>query len=319
MIRSPQAIAIAVRRPDGSILVKRETHTSWIRRLAPLAWPVLRGAVVLIESLVIGIRALTFSADVAIEDEKKGAAGKQAAALEPGQENSEKGLLQKLWMGSTVLFSLALGLGLFFYVPLLLTELTGATSGVAFNLVDGVFRLAIFLGYLFLITLIPDIRRIFEYHGAEHKSIFAFESGQPLTPETAKGFPRLHPRCGTSFLLIVMIVSIVVFMALGKPYGVGQRLLRLALVPVIGGLSYELIRLSDRGYRSRFWRPFILPGVWLQKITTREPDASQLEVAVVAIKSALGEDVHSLPNVVVAGETAVKDTGQLRVAATDVS
>jgi uncharacterized protein YqhQ len=145
-----------------------------------------------------------------------------------------------------------------------------------------------------------DIRRIFEYHGAEHKSIFAFESKMALTPATAQSQSRFHPRCGTSFLLIVMIVSIVVFMFLGKPHTVGDRLLRLAFIPLIAGISYEFIRFSCMGSDKRFWQPLILPGLWLQKITTKEPDESQLEVALVALKCALGEDVSNFSDVKIA-------------------
>jgi uncharacterized protein YqhQ len=138
---------------------------------------------------------------------------------------------------------------------------------------------------------------VFEYHGAEHKSIFNFEAKKELIPATAATFSRFHPRCGTSFLLIVMLVSIFVFMALGRPESIGDRLLRLAFIPVIGGISYEFIRLSDVGYRNSFWRLFILPGLWLQRLTTKEPDHSQLEVAIVALKAALGEEVAALSNV----------------------
>ncbi|MGH7456698.1 MAG: DUF1385 domain-containing protein, partial [bacterium] len=152
-------------------------------------------------------------------------------------------------------------------------------------------------------------RRVFEYHGAEHKSIFNFEEKKELTPENSATFSRFHPRCGTSFLLIVMLVSIFVFMALGRPETVGDRLLRLAFIPVIGGISYEFIRLSDKGFRNAFWRLFILPGLWLQRLTTKEPDLGQLEVAIVSLKAALGEEVELLPNVVVNdGKALVAET-----------
>ncbi|MCG8607309.1 DUF1385 domain-containing protein, partial [bacterium] len=205
------------------------------------------------------------------------------------------------WLFTTVALSFVVGLFIFFYVPLLLTELLGAETGFAFNLVDGILRLAIFLLYLLAITLMKDIRRIFEYHGAEHKSIFAFEKNRPLTTNEAMTHSRFHPRCGTSFLLIVMIVSVFVFMFLGKPETIGDRLFRLTFIPVIGGLSYELIRLSDAGWRTNFWKPFIMPGLWLQRLTTKEPDESQLEVAIVALKCALGMEVSDHANVVFEG------------------
>jgi uncharacterized protein YqhQ len=150
-------------------------------------------------------------------------------------------------------------------------------------------RMAIFLGYIYFITLWKEIRRVFEYHGAEHKSIFAFEDRRNLDVASTREYTTLHPRCGTSFLFIVMLVSIFVFVLLGRPHGVAERLIRLCFVPLIGGLSYEIIKLSDKTNKYPFLRWFILPGLWLQKLTTREPDDSQLEVAIVALQSALGE------------------------------
>lgn len=294
-MRSHDTYAVAVRRYDGSIFVRQKSFVSFVKRHRLLSLPLLRGAVVLIESLVLGIQALSFSGDVAMDDEKRRNPQNQTA---PSPTTSEKSFWSKLWFGITVLFSFGIGLFIFFYIPLILTELLGAETGFAFNLVDGVLRLAIFLLYLVAITFMKDIRRIFEYHGAEHKSIFAFESKKDLVPAEAKRFTRFHPRCGTSFLLIVMIVSIFVFMFLGKPEDVGDRLLRLAFIPLIGGISYELIRLSDAGSRINFWKPFIAPGLWLQRLTTKEPDEGQLEVAIVALKCALKMDVSSHTDVV---------------------
>jgi len=299
LMRSKDAYAIAVRRADGSILVRKKNFVSFIKKYKIFALPIFRGAWVLIESLVLGVRALTFSGDVAALGEKQSHSKEE---IEPPGLPPKKNLLQNIWLVVTVGFSFALGLFIFFYVPLILTDLMGAETGVMFNLIDGIFRLAIFLLYLALITLMKDVRRVFEYHGAEHKSIFAFESNVDLNPENAQKMSRFHPRCGTSFLLIVMIVSIAVFMFLGKPDTIGERLFRLAFIPVIGGLSYELIRLSDSGAKSKFWRPFILPGLWLQKLTTKEPDESQLEVAIVALKSALGIDLTPHKDVVFESE-----------------
>jgi len=294
MMRSPDTYSVAVRRRDGSIYVRREPYTSLIRRHKLLALPIVRGAVVLVESLVLGVKALGFSSDVAMADQKS-----RTDSPHPKDGASKSsGVLAKLWLGATLLFSFGVGLFLFFYVPLILTDWLGAETGFMFNLVDGVFRLLIFLLYLFAITLMKDIRRVFEYHGAEHKSIFAFERDAPLSPASAQTFSRFHPRCGTSFLLIVMIVSIFVFMFLGKPTNIPERLFRLAFIPVIGGLSYEMIRLSDAASKSRFWKPFILPGLWLQRLTTREPDESQLDVAIVALKAALRQDLSAHPQVV---------------------
>ncbi len=293
MMRSPEMYSVAVRRQDGSILVRLQPFVSFVKRYKVLSLPILRGAVVLIESLILGIKALSFSSDVAMADQNpKNSKG------EVGRQPRQKSWLAKLWLAATVLFSFALGLFIFFYIPLIFTELLGAKTGFTFNLIDGALRLAVFLLYLFAITMMKDIRRIFEYHGAEHKSIFAFENKKNLTPAEAKPLSRFHPRCGTSFLLIVMIVSIFVFMFLGKPDTLGERLLRLAFIPMIGGISYEFIQLSDAGSKNFFWKPFIAPGLWLQRLTTREPDESQLEVAIVALKSALKMDVSAHAEVV---------------------
>ena len=296
MMRSPEMVAVACRRADGSIIVLRKPYRSLLSRFKVLSMPIFRGSIVLIEALVLGVQALTFSGDVAMADEQAKQNGKDSA---PAQRPGQRTFGQKIWMGLTLALALAIGLGIFFYVPLLLTDWLGARTGFWFNLVDGIIRLAFFLGYLGLITRMKDIRRVFEYHGAEHKSIFNFEEKKELSPENASIFSRFHPRCGTSFLLIVMLVSIFVFMTLGRPETVGDRLLRLAFIPIIGGISYEFIRLSDKGYRNAFWRFFILPGLWLQRMTTKEPDLGQLEVAIVALKAALGEEVTLLPNVVV--------------------
>ncbi len=303
LMRSKDAYAIAVRRSDGSILVRKKNFISFIKKYKLFALPIFRGGWVLIESLILGIRALTFSGDIAALGEKEDNSKDEG---EPSGLPPKKSLLQNIWLVLTVGFSFVLGLFIFFYIPLILTDLLGAETGFMFNLIDGVLRLTMFLLYLSLITLMKDVRRVFEYHGAEHKSIFAFESKVDLTPDNAMKMTRFHPRCGTSFLLIVMLVSIVVFMFLGKPETVSERLIRLAFIPVIGGISYELIRLSDSGSKNKFWRPFILPGLWLQRLTTKEPDESQLEVAIVALKSALGLDISTHKDVVMETEMEAK-------------
>jgi len=291
MMRTPDMVTVACRRADGKISVWKKPYRSLIARLKPLSWPIFRGAIVLIEALVLGVQALTYSGDVAgLEANAK----KNGNPAKPGHRTH----LQKIRMGLTLLFAFGLGLAIFFYVPLILTDWLGAKTGFWFNLIDGLIRLIFFLAYIALISRMPDIRRVFEYHGAEHKSIFNHEADLELSPANARRFSRFHPRCGTSFLLIVMLVSIFVFMLLGRPEDVGERLLRLSLIPVIGGISYELIRLSGRGYSDPFWQTLIAPGLWLQRLTTREPDESQLEVAIVALKAALGEDVELLPNVI---------------------
>ncbi|GBD93861.1 hypothetical protein BMS3Abin05_01456 [bacterium BMS3Abin05] len=279
MMRSPHAVSVAVRKPNGKILVHTEPYISWTTRNKFWGLPIVRGGVVLIESLYWGIKTLTFSGDVALEEEDK----KNGKQKEPDKKSGFSAWRTALM----ITVSLAVGLFIFFYAPLMITDRLGVKSGFWFNLVDGGIRLVFFLLYLILIMMIKDIRRIFEYHGAEHKSIFAYESGLPLTPDNARPFTTHHPRCGTSFLLIVMLVSIAVFMFLGRPETLADRLVRLLFVPVIGGISYELIRFSGKGYKSKIGSILVAPGLWLQKITTKEPDESQLEVAFAALEAAL--------------------------------
>lgn len=294
MMRSPDRIAMAVRKPDGKIALKSYPYVSISKRSKFWGFPIIRGAVVLIESMVIGIKALTFSGDIAVAEEQ------QKQTKKPKKE-SQQGL-SNLWLVGTVVFSLAIGLALFFYLPLVLTDLLGAKSGFWFNVVDGALRLIIFLIYLGLITLWKDIRRIFEYHGAEHKTIFAYEDGKNLTVENSKPYTPYHPRCGTSFLLTVLLISVFVFMLLGRPETIIDRLIRLAFVPLIGGISYEVIKLSDKMKNNPLIKLFIAPGLWLQKITAREPDESMLEVALVALQSSLGISFAEDPRVVLADD-----------------
>jgi uncharacterized protein YqhQ len=294
MMRSPDRIAMAVRKPDGKIALKSYPYVSLSKRSKFWGFPIIRGAVVLIESMVIGIKALTFSGDIAVAEEQ------QKQNRKP--EHATKSGLSNLWLIGTVIFSLAIGLALFFYLPLVLTDLLGAKSGFWFNVVDGALRMTIFLIYLGLITLWKDIRRIFEYHGAEHKTVFAFEDGKDLTIENAKQYSPHHPRCGTSFLLTVLVISVFVFMLLGRPETIVDRLIRLAFVPLIGGISYEAIKLSDRMKNNPLVKLFIKPGLWLQKITAREPDESMLEVAIVALQGSLGISFTEDPRVVLADD-----------------
>ena len=192
-------------------------------------------------------------------------------------------------MWGTVAFSFVLSMGLFFYLPIILTDLVvaGGEGSVVWNMVDGVFRVLMFILYLWGVSKLPDMARVFEYHGAEHKSIHAFESGSSLDPDGARPFTTLHPRCGTSFLFFVMLISIVVFSFLGRPETIADRLERLAFVPVIGGLAYEAIKLSGKFAKSWLIKPFIFPGLMMQKITTSEPDDDQLTVGMAALKVVL--------------------------------
>ena len=272
MMKSPFGWTVAVRDQKGEIHIKREV----LQRLpAFFRLPVVRGVVGLAHALAIGIRAIEFSAGKAYtaEDEKP---------------------LSPLAMISTIAVAVILGIGLFIFLPLYLTKLMGlVVSGVSnssfvFNLTDGIIRVLIFLLYVFAIGLWRDMRRIFEYHGAEHKVIHAFEAGRDLDVESVRAFSPHHPRCGTSFLLIVMVISILLFSFIPQSWPFwGKFLSRLLLIPLIAGISYELLKLSAKGENNSLVRLMIIPGLLLQKLTTREPDDAQIEVAIRAVREVL--------------------------------
>jgi len=300
MMRSPERVAVAVRRPDGKIVLKNDPYISFTKRNKFWGLPIIRGAVVLIESMVLGIKALTFSGDIAIaEEEKKEPNNKK-------RKRESKTGISNLMLFATVAFSLIFGFALFFYLPLILTDLLGAKSGFWFNVVDGILRITIFLLYLGLITLWKDIKRIFRYHGAEHQSIFAYEDNKDLTAENARDYLPYHPRCGTSFIITVLLISILVFIFLGRPETIFDRLVRFAFIPLIGGLSYEAIKLSDKKKNNPIVKMFIQPGLWLQRITALKPDDSMLDVAIVALKGSLGIQFSDNPNVILAEELEAK-------------
>lgn len=270
MIRGPEGIAVAVRRPDGSISVRRRPYRPLTRAHRLLGLPLVRGAVALYEALVLGIDALLFSANevAAAEDEKLGR----------GE------------MVGTLLLSVALVVALFIVLPTWLVSLLDplGLGPSVHNLIEGLLRLLILLAYVASIARMNDIRRVLEYHGAEHKVIHALEQGDQLTVAAVRPYPILHPRCGTSFLLLVALISVVLFSFFGWP-GFWQRILvRLALLPVVAGVAYEFLRASARS-RSPLWRPVIAPGLWLQRFTTREPDDQQIEVAIRALEAVLAE------------------------------
>lgn len=283
MMRGVGLWAVAVREPEGQIEVRDFPLESKLRRHRLLRLPVIRGVVALWESLAIGFRALQISTDIQLGEEEE--------------------LSRGAWIGAMVL-SLALAIGLFFVVPVGLTSLVRdqLASGWLFWLVEGILRTAIFFGYLALLARMPDLRRVFEYHGAEHKTISCFEAGLPLTPANAERFSRLHPRCGTSFLLIVMVIAIFMFAPLGLPAWYWLVLSRILGVPLIAGISFEAIRWFGRN-RSRSWvRPLMWPGLQLQRLTTREPDREQLEVAIKALETVIeGEDPADLEQAAMAG------------------
>ncbi|MDI7260409.1 MAG: DUF1385 domain-containing protein [Thermodesulfobacteriota bacterium] len=276
MMRSPHSMAIAVRKPNGEIVVKREGLTFFSEKNFFFKLPLVRGVIALMSALTLGIRALHFSANQAISEEK-------------GEKE-----ISSWAMGLTFALALSFGIFLFFLIPLFLTKWLKwvfpalSTSGLLFNLVDGLIRLAIFLAYIRAISFLKEIERVFQYHGAEHKSIFAFEAGEELSVDRVKGFGYLHPRCGTNFLLIVMVVSILVFALIPHHPAFGYKVAsRVVFIPFIAGLSYEIIRFADRRRNQRGVRFLIQPGLWLQKLTAREPSEPQIEVALRALQEVL--------------------------------
>ena len=278
MMRSPTAIATAVRTPEGRIVIRKAPFRSVFKKLPFLNVPIVRGGIHLIESMALGIGALMYSADQAMEDERV--------------SEQKKSLKDSLMMWGTLVVAFALSLGLFFYLPLVLTDLLGVTHGVWFNVVDGIIRIVMFVAYLKLVSLMKDMGRVFQYHGAEHMSIHAFEAKQPLTVSGARPFKTLHPRCGTSFLFFVMLIALVVFSFLGRPESIGERLIRMAYIPLIGGLAYEAIKLSGKFRNSWILKPLIWPGLMLQKISTSRPEDDQLEVGLAALKAVLAPEAE---------------------------
>jgi uncharacterized protein YqhQ len=331
MMRSPASFTVVCRRPDGGIVIKEEAWRPVWAGMRFLRLPLLRGAVVLLESLLNGISALTFSANqqMPAEDEEKAKeksekdalkaarrAGKASAAPtsgaplrslgaraadQPPDPDPAEGGGNHLATWSMVTLSLVFGLALFVGAPHLAAWGFGAMLGFdsasfTFHFVDGVIKLALLIGYMAAISLLPDVRRVFQYHGAEHKAIFTYERGLPLTVENARAQSRFHPRCGTSFLLIVIGVSVVLF-SVTLTYRISEtalfdHLIKIAIkVPLmfpVAGLAYELIKLAGRKCdTSQLARVLSAPGMWLQKITTREPDDEQLEIALLSIRKTL--------------------------------
>jgi uncharacterized protein YqhQ len=271
MMRGVSTWAVAVREPGGEIEVTSEPVVSWAKRHRILRLPVVRGFVALIESLKIGFRAISVSANAQITEE---------------DEIEEIGG----WLWSlTVAGSLLLAITLFFVIPVGVTSLFKDALGSAFLfwLVEGTLRTGIFVGYIALISRLGHLRRVFQYHGAEHKTISCFEAGDRLTPERARRYSQMHPRCGTSFLLIVMVLAIFVFAPIGLPEWYWLLLSRILGIPLIAGLSYEVIKWAGRNRRRGWVRGLMWPGLMLQRLTTREPDEEHLEVAIAALEEVL--------------------------------
>ena len=279
MMRSLTGYSVAVRQPNGGVAIRKDKLVSVARKYPFLKLPILRGSVVLIQSLILGMRALNYSASVASE-------GKEG---EPEMSN---------WaVAGSMLFALLLAVGVFILAPLGLTNLirhyvAPGMGNLAYNLVDGVIRAVFFFAYIGSISFMDEIRRVFQYHGAEHKTVYTFEASEELTVENAKTKSTLHPRCGTSFLLFVMAISILVFSLVpSTAHFLVKFGARVVLIPLIAGLAYEVIRFSARHLANPVCRAMTRPGMWLQKITTKEPDDQQLEIAIVALREALRYDI----------------------------
>jgi len=296
MMRVPGKIVTAVRAADRRIVVREQAYMPLTKRYRLLGIPILRGAVSFFEMMIIGFKALNFSADVAMQgEEEKEGNGEERTVTAP----EESGWKNRLMLGATLVFSFALGIGLFFFLPLLAAETLGVQrDALRFNLIAGAVRASLLLLYMWGIGHWEEIRRVFQYHGAEHKSIFALEEGAGLNVAAAAACSRLHPRCGTSFMLIVVLLAILVFavvdslfvVVFGHPQSLLERFAtHLCVLPLIGGTGFELLKLSGKMRNHPLTRVLIAPGLWLQRITTREPDEDQLEVALVALRHALDE------------------------------
>ena len=331
MMRSPRYFAVACRKPNGEIVVQREdVDKSILGRLKWLNVPFLRGTLALIDAMALGSRALAFASHVQLEAEQAAKQGVSTDSVDPkppsaAREASEKvtaiaasavngpvvapgtggtqGKINEIQVGGSLLFGLAFGLILFVFVP---TWITGAVNhfvpaisqgshpGRWLNVADGVIKMVIFFGYISLISFMPQIRRVFMYHGAEHKAINTLEAGLPLTRENALSASRIHPRCGTSFIFIVLVINLIVFAFLPRPDNVLMRfLLHVAVIPFVAGISYEVIRFAGHFRRFPIVMAVFAPGMWSQYLTTREPDASQVEVALAALYSVLEAEGHT--------------------------
>ena len=285
MIRSPENISTAVRRPDGKILVRTTPFVSVAKKYKILGLPIIRGAVSFVEMLTLGIESLNFSAAVAAQED-------------PAEQAASVTWKERLVSWAAMIVALGLGFGLFFFLPLAVSDFLNLDQQMlAYNGVAGSVRVVLFLLYLWGIGRISDIGRVFAYHGAEHQTIFAYEAGEEISAEASQKYTRFHPRCGTSFMLIVVLVAIAAYAIIDSGYFAitGQApvlwkrfLLHMAFLPIVAGSSFEVLKLSGKYRNSRVVQVLVAPGLWLQRLTTRKPDMDQLEVAAVAARASLG-------------------------------
>ena len=285
MMRSPSSWAVAVRKPDGAIAQVVNGINSPMARRRIWRLPVIRGVIALGESLAIGFRALAISANYAAQD------------ASPGEEGEE--VKTELSRGQLIFaFAIAIGFAvmLFKVTPGLLTELLPIKGTGWFVIVEGLIRVSIFVAYLSLISLLPDLRRVFQYHAAEHKAINAYEAGEALEPEVVQRFSLIHPRCGTAFMLWVMVLAVFVFAFFGRPVWYWLVAERILLLPLIAGLAYELIRFAGKHQGNRVLMTLLAPGMWLQRLTTRQPSLDQLEVSIRALREVLSLEEGRAPD-----------------------
>jgi uncharacterized protein YqhQ len=275
MMRSPSKYAIAVRKPDKEIILKTGKLRSLSNRIKFLKWPIFRGIINLIESLTLGLKALTYSAEQATGEEDK---------------------INNVEMFFTILIAFVLFILIFIALPTTIARYLDKylSSLIVYNLFEGILRIGIFIFYLYFISKIKDIKRVFEYHGAEHKVIYTYEAGEELNVDNVKKYSTLHPRCGTSFIFIVLVISILVFSLLGKQTLLLRITYRVAIIPLIAGLSYEILKLSAKNMDKIFIKWVVMPGLWFQKLTTKEPDEAQIEVAIKALKGVLPEQDQNI-------------------------
>jgi len=293
MMRSKDRVATAVRIPSGEIMVKTEDYISLSKRHKILNIPILRGVVTFFEMMVLGIKTLNISADIAFKEMEKEEAAVKGEEYKPEEKKSNN-----LVLAGTVIFALAVGILMFFFLPLAIASLLHVDKdALAFNLIAGGFRVMIFIAYVWVISQFGEFKRVFQYHGAEHKSIYAYENGEDLTTDNVGKYTTLHPRCGTSFILIVVLIAILIYaiadtifaVVTGAPPTLLERFgVHFSLLPLVAGGSYELLKLSGKTRDNKLTQMLIKPGLWLQKITTKEPSPDQMEVAIVALEAALG-------------------------------
>jgi uncharacterized protein YqhQ len=281
MMRGPRHWAVAVRKPDGEIAHVARSIDPLQARHWTLRLPIVRGVVALGESLAIGFRALSVSANY--------------AAVEEAEGDTEPAEIGRWALAFAFLVAIGFALAIFKVGPALLTDLLPISNGNWFVLVEGIVRVTVFVLYLTVLSFIPSLRRVFQYHAAEHKAINAFEAGDELTPENAQRHTLIHPRCGTAFLLWVMVVGVFVYALLGRPVWYWLIISRIVLLPVIAGVAYELIRFAGKHSENRFLMTLLAPGLWLQRLTTREPTLDQLEVSIKALREVLDLEGREQP------------------------